>query len=150
MNEQDFFLRVACRKRIAGYSEKKLAEISKQIKQFGEKRNTIEIAAVRFLRNFCDFSSNTQIIIEKNHFLSEEKNVQAEILKRVIRYVGKKKYAAYITADICDKILSKELNTLGRCLLKIKKETISIVKEKRKIYQFADNFDCVNLFDVFI
>jgi hypothetical protein len=82
--------------------------------------------------------------------VAEEKNIQAEILKRVIKSVGGKKYTAAITEDICDKILSKKLNTIGRCLLKIKKDKIFVLKENRKIYQPLKCFSYANLFDVFL
>jgi tRNA(Ile)-lysidine synthase len=150
MNDQEFFLRVACRKKLKICDPQKLTDISNEIKRLGKKRNEIETAAVNFLKNFCNFSSEDQVIIERKQLDSEEKNVRAEILKRVIRSVGGKKYTVTLTEDICDKILCKKLNTIGRCLLKVKKDKIFVLRENRKNCRVVEHFDYINLFDVFL
>ncbi|MDR2781778.1 MAG: tRNA lysidine(34) synthetase TilS [Holosporaceae bacterium] len=149
MNDQDFFLRVSWRKKINCYGSQQLLSISNEIAQLGRRRNAIESAAVCFLQNFCEFSSDGYAIIEKKLLLLEGKSVQAEILKRVIWNIGGKRYASNITEDICDQILSKKLNTIGRCLLKVKKDKVFVLKENRKIYQAISNVKA-NIFDVFL
>ncbi|MDR1333964.1 MAG: tRNA lysidine(34) synthetase TilS [Holosporaceae bacterium] len=150
MNHQEIFLRVAFRKEISTYDIEKLEDISAQIKGLGEKRNIVESAAVYFLKNFCIFFPDGSITLEINPLLAQKKDVQAEILRRVIWRVGGKKYATTIGEDVCDKIFKKRLNTIGRCLLKVKKESLEITKEKRPTYQTVSTFRNANLFDIFL
>jgi tRNA(Ile)-lysidine synthase len=172
MNEEIFFLRVFYRKEIANYDDQKISNISNEIIEFGKERNRIESKAVGFLEKFCEFSLNAEniehAIIEKKQMLLEEKAVQVEILKRVIWNVGGKKYATTITEDIYEKILRREINTIGRCFIRVKKEKILVFKENRNhkssgLYWLdqhhkmafdkfsSNNFsNKVNLFDVFL
>ena len=55
MNDQDFFLRVFYRKKIAQYDAVKISTISNEIMQFGKHINEIETKAVHFLKRFCEF-----------------------------------------------------------------------------------------------
>jgi tRNA(Ile)-lysidine synthase len=131
MNHHEIFLRVSCRKKISAYDSDKISAVSNEIVQFGKRRNEIETSAVYFLKNFCGFSELGYAVLEKERLLSEEKEVQAEVLKRLIWNVGGKKYAVNITEDILEKIFSKKINTLGRCLLKIRKNEIFVLREDR-------------------
>jgi tRNA(Ile)-lysidine synthase len=131
MNHWDIFLRVSHRKKIAGYDDDKILDISNEIIRLGMKRNKIETAAVCFLKKFCEFHRKGHIIIEKKQLLLEEKTVQAEILKRIIWNVGGKKYAPSMNNGLCDEILCKKINTIGRCLLKVNKEKIFVFRENR-------------------
>ncbi|MDR0968774.1 MAG: tRNA lysidine(34) synthetase TilS [Holosporaceae bacterium] len=141
MNEQEKFLRVSYRKKIADYDDDKILSISNEIMRFGKMRNKIETAAVRFLKEFCEFSRESAVI-DKEKFLSEAKSVQTEILKRAIWNVGGKEYAPSVREDILDKILRKEINTLGRCLLKIKKEKIFLFRENRTKTSTSSDLPC--------
>jgi tRNA(Ile)-lysidine synthase len=132
MNDQEVFLRVFYRRKIARYSGDKIDDISDEIARLGTKRNEIETIAVNFLKKFCKFHEDGHIIIEKKQLLLEENVVQAEILKRLIWNVGEKKYAPHIKEDLCDTILRGKVNTLGGCLLKMNKESIFVFKENRK------------------
>ncbi|MDR0632445.1 MAG: tRNA lysidine(34) synthetase TilS [Holosporaceae bacterium] len=132
MNDQDFFKRVFHRKEIARYNDDEILRISNEIMELGKKRNAVETAAVCFLKRFCKFSENGCAVVEKNRLLSEEKAVQAEIFRRITWNVGGKKYATTITEAICDQILCKKINTIGRCLLKVKKDEIFAFRENRK------------------
>jgi tRNA(Ile)-lysidine synthase len=131
MNSQDFFLRVFYRKKITQYDAAKISAISYDIIHFGKIRNGIETEAVYFLERFCEFTKCRHAVIEKNLLLLEKKAVQAEIFRRVIWNVGGKKYAKTINESLCDQILDKKINTLGGCLLKIKKDKILVFKENR-------------------
>jgi tRNA(Ile)-lysidine synthase len=132
MNDQSSFLRVLYRKRIMQYNDEEISSISNKIMLLGKRRNEIETAAVCFMKRFCAFSSCGSAIVEKGPLLTEEKVVQAEILKRMVWNIGMKRYARAINEDLCDQILSKKINTLGGCLLKIKKDKIFILKENRQ------------------
>ncbi|MDR0753074.1 MAG: tRNA lysidine(34) synthetase TilS [Holosporaceae bacterium] len=132
MNDQDSFLRVFYRKKIAQYDESKISAISKDIIQFGKRRNEIETAAVCFLKKFCKFFECGYATVKKDQLLLEKKTVQAEILKRVIWNVGGKKYAKTISESRCDQILCKKINTLGGCLWKVKEDKIFFFRENRR------------------
>jgi tRNA(Ile)-lysidine synthase len=131
MNDQNFFLRVFHRQKIMQYDAAKISTISNDIMQFGKNRNAIETDAVHFLKRFCEFAKCGYAVIEKNRLLLEKKEVQAEILKRIIWNVGEKKYAKAIDEILCNQILDKKINTLGRCLLRVKKDKIFVFKENR-------------------
>ncbi|MDR1983191.1 MAG: tRNA lysidine(34) synthetase TilS [Holosporaceae bacterium] len=176
MNHQETFLRVFHRKKISRYSSDKILDISNRIVRLGTKRNEIETSAVCFLKSFCEFPKRGHAIIDKKQLLLEEKTIQAEVLKRIIWNVGEKKYAPRINEDLCDNILRQKINTLGRCLLKIKKEKIFVLRENRnakaqkelpgglpctfqnhrmtyEINESSNDFSCfkkINLFDVFL
>jgi tRNA(Ile)-lysidine synthase len=165
MNNQDRFLRVFHRKKIASYGDDKIAAISNEIMEFGKRRNAMEKAAVYFLKTFCEFFPAECASLEKKPFLWEEKSVQAEILKRLIWGIGGKKYAMPVTEFICDQILCGKINTMGKCFLKVKKDKIFVFREKRKTSQLCcdsqnykmiwgesanGSLNKINLFDVFL
>ncbi|MDR2157884.1 MAG: tRNA lysidine(34) synthetase TilS [Holosporaceae bacterium] len=131
MNDQEIFLRVIHRKKIMRYEADKISLISNEIIQLGRRRNQIETLAVCFLRKFCEFFKDGYAIVEKNQLLAEDESTRAEILKRLIWNVGGKKYATTITKDLCEQILCKKINTIGRCFLKIKKDKIFVFRENR-------------------
>jgi tRNA(Ile)-lysidine synthase TilS/MesJ len=135
MNDQDIFRRVIHRKQIMSYDSGKLAEYANVIEHYGATRHEIETAAVRFLLNemSCFFMESVpSITIDLRRFMLEKANVQAEILRRVIWDIGKKKYPPSIDEDVLQKIIDKKINTIGRCLIRINKMSIRIVRENRR------------------
>ncbi|MDR1551651.1 MAG: tRNA lysidine(34) synthetase TilS [Holosporaceae bacterium] len=137
MNDQECFLRVAYRKRISSYSSNRITSISNKILEYGKMRNRIEKSAVRFLDESCKILPSGYAMIREDCLHLEEKTVQIEVLRRVIWSIGGKKYATAIKSEILDNILSGKINTLGRCLLKIKKGIIYISRENREKSQLS-------------
>lgn len=133
MNTQAEFLRVNYRRKICAYDEQKIAKMSAKIIQFGARRNAIETAAVRFLKNGCEFTKYGYAILNKEKLLLEENVVQQEIFKRVIWTVGGKKYATQIPDTVLQNIIARKINTIGRCFIKIKKDKIYVFRENRNI-----------------
>lgn len=133
MNYDTSFKRVKYRQLIESYDEKIIQKKTQQILEFGQKRRTIEIYAVNFLKNHIEFSPYGFVNIDKEKFGHMPDNIQAEILKRVIWDIGGKKYASSIGTQLVAKILRKNINTIGRCLIKISKHRISIFRENRNI-----------------
>ncbi|MDR3187124.1 MAG: tRNA lysidine(34) synthetase TilS [Holosporaceae bacterium] len=166
MNDDETFQRILWRKKIASYSVEKTSELSHEIMRLGKMRNAVEMKAVVFLRTFCEFLQCGHAIIQRDQFLMEERATRMEILRRVIWNVGGKKYATVINADLLAKILDGKINTLGRCLLKIKKHEILVFREIRlpclsqnhriergsvDLPSGSDGFvNKMNLFDVFL
>ncbi|MDR0677249.1 MAG: tRNA lysidine(34) synthetase TilS [Holosporaceae bacterium] len=160
MNSQDCFKRVSFRKKIAHYDNDRVIHISNKIIGLGQKRNTVETAAVNFFKKICKSSKNG--IIEKKQLLSEDKAVQMEILRRVIWCIGEKKYAPTITEAVYNQILYRKINTIGNCLLKVKKNEIFVFKENRrkshelyahsnyKVIPEITSLDEKKLFDIFL
>ena len=133
MNTQAEFLRVNYRRKIYAYHEQKIAEMSAKIMQLGEHRHVVETAAVRFLKTGCEFTKYGYAILNKEKLLLEENVVQQEIFKRVIWTVGGKKYATLVLDVIASKIISRKINTIGRCFIKHKKNKIYVFRENRNI-----------------
>jgi hypothetical protein len=77
--------------------------------------------------------------------VAKDPQIQMEIVKRIIWNVGGKKYQTRITEIMLRKILAGEINTLGRCLIKIKKDVAYVLPERRKVYgdelSFANSSD---------
>jgi tRNA(Ile)-lysidine synthase len=133
MNDNETFQRVLWRKKIASYDAKKISDLSDKIMRLGKTRNAVEAKAVAFLKTFCEFSQFGHAIIQRDQFLAEEKAVQMEILRRVIWSVGGKKYATAMDVNLLAKIFDGKINTLGRCLLKVKKHEIFVFRENRNL-----------------
>ncbi|MDR1561383.1 MAG: tRNA lysidine(34) synthetase TilS [Holosporaceae bacterium] len=133
MNEQSEFKRVFFRQKINSYNQEVIRKNSREIMNFGKIRNEIETIAVSFLKTFCEFSEFGYAAVELIPFLSENNHVQMEILKRVIWNIGGKKYATTVNDLVLRKIINKKISTLGRCLLKIKKDKIFLFRENRNI-----------------
>lgn len=133
MNFQDSFKRVIARKRINSYSFDKIQEISKVICDYGNARYEIESLTVKFLKSHCIVSDLGFAEIKSNEFLTQKTDVQAEILRRLIWNIGRKKYPCTITQQTLTQILNRKINTIGRCFIKIKKEKILIFREKRNL-----------------
>jgi tRNA(Ile)-lysidine synthase len=164
MNYREEFKRVAIRKRIMSYKHDRIMNISRKIMELGKSRHLIEVDAVRFLNNpdAYAFSNNGSAIINLKKFGNNSIEVQSEILRRIIWYIGGKKYSTNMPEITLNKIMSREINTIGRCLIGIKKNMMSIVRENRngllcsnrhhKISGENCNYssDKINLFDVFI
>lgn len=133
MNDCVTFKRVVCRRKILTYDNKKLMDFYKNIKMLGKIRGEIEEAAVSFLKDEkkCFFSDFGYADLNFSSFDVEKTNVQVEIIKRVIWNIGGKKYTTNINEDILQKIISNKINTIGRCLLKINKKSISVFRENR-------------------
>jgi tRNA(Ile)-lysidine synthase len=131
MNDQEFFLRVAHRKRIKGYDENRIEAISQEIMRLGARRKEIETRAVHFLQRFCEFPQTGYATMDKDPMLTENRSVIAEILKRVIWKIGEKKYAVAISEDLSDQILCGKINTIGRCWLQVTKDKICALRENR-------------------
>ncbi|MCR5225565.1 MAG: tRNA lysidine(34) synthetase TilS [Alphaproteobacteria bacterium] len=133
MNTQAEFLRVSYRRKILSYDDKKISEMSSELLRLGALRNAIEIVAVRFLKQFCEFTEYGYAVINKEKIFQENDLVQREILKRVIWNIGGKKYAMSISQMLLRKILSGKTNTFGRCFIKFKKDKIYVFRENRNI-----------------
>lgn len=133
MNFQEHFRRVAARNRINSYDDDTLNRISEIILNHGQIRHQTESAAVKFLRSYCNISDFGYCSIDFNIFLERPERVQIEILKRLIWNVGGKQYMPSIDEKMLAKILSKQLNTIGRCFIKIKKNKLFVFRENRNI-----------------
>ncbi|MDR2067957.1 MAG: tRNA lysidine(34) synthetase TilS [Holosporaceae bacterium] len=141
MNDNETFQRVLWRKKISSYGVEKISALSDEIMRLGEMRNAVEVKAVAFLRQFCVFPQFCHAIIPLDQFLAEEKATQREILRRIIWSIGGKKYATAISEDLLTKILQGKINTLGRCLLKVKKHEILVLRENRNVKKMPPNPD---------
>ena len=121
MNFQDTFRRVVVRKKINQYSLEKIREISEKIFDYGVVRYEIERNVVNFLKSGCEISDLGFAKIKKEEFLNLNSNIQIEVLKRLIWSVGMKKYPVSIKKNVLPAILNSEINTMGRCFIKINK-----------------------------
>jgi tRNA(Ile)-lysidine synthase len=148
MNNMCEFKRVSCRKKIALFDDKTLRRYSGEIIEFGKMRNKLEIDAVNFLKTSCTFSKFGYAVVELIPFLSEKTSVQMEIIRRVVWNIGGKKYATSVDESIIGKIICKKNNTIGKCLLKVKKDRIFVFRENRNIKPFpAERLDSPSIWD---
>jgi tRNA(Ile)-lysidine synthase len=130
MNDGEQFLRVACRREIMRWDEARKSEISDEIIRLGEIRSEIEQRAVAFLRQFCKFSA-AGAVLDRDPLSAEREAVQAEVLRRIIRVIGGKKYAPSMPNSVREQIFCGKINTLGRCLLRVRKSGIFVSRENR-------------------
>lgn len=133
MNFDENFQRVKSRNRINQYSEEKISEISREIEKYGKARYQIEKSAVFFIKNYCKFSQFGFCEINMNEFLKISEEIQAETLRKIIWDVGGKFYPTQISVNSVSDIINRKMNTVGRCLIKVKKKTIFIFRENRNI-----------------
>lgn len=147
MNFQEHFRRVAARNRINSYDDAKLNQISEIILNYGRIRHKTESTAVKFLRSYCDISDFGYCCIDFNIFLEQPERVQIEVLKRLIWNVGGKQYMPSIDENMLEKILSKQVNTIGRCFIKIKKNRLFVFRENRNIEKVTHAFDVPWIWD---
>ncbi|GHU12327.1 hypothetical protein FACS189449_05790 [Alphaproteobacteria bacterium] len=133
MNEDVSFRRVFYRKQIMSYDDEKFFGCVNEMLRLREMRNKIEKSAVALLKNqeICVFSDLGYATLNLNALLAETTEVQREIIKRIVWNIGGKKYANNITEETIEKILAKKSNTIGRCLIKIKKNTMHVFRENR-------------------
>ncbi|MDR3155585.1 MAG: tRNA lysidine(34) synthetase TilS [Holosporaceae bacterium] len=138
MNDCDKFIRSVIRKQIFGYDQMQLQTASNRIMALGKQRRSIEINAVEFLCNkdICWHTENENISLNLQAFVTENPQIQREILKRIIWNVGGKEYQTRITEAMLQKILAGDVNTIGRCLIKIKGNVVHILPEHRKSYGY--------------
>ncbi|MDR2682132.1 MAG: tRNA lysidine(34) synthetase TilS [Holosporaceae bacterium] len=132
MNSDDSFRRVLLRKQIASYGEDTIRAYTEEILHLRKIRHDIETNAVDFLKHKVIFSDFGHASLNYDALLKEAPTVQQEIIKRTIWNVGGKKYAPSISEEIISQILSGKINTIGRCFLKIKKNTIYVLRENRR------------------
>ncbi|MDR2766504.1 MAG: tRNA lysidine(34) synthetase TilS [Holosporaceae bacterium] len=133
MNADDSLQRVFWRKKIASYGREEIFRLSDEILRRGEARREADAAAVAFLKDFCAFSSLGHAAVAVAPFLGLGKAVQMEVLRRVIWNVGGKKYATAISSDILEGIINGKINTIGRCLLKIRGDNLLAFRENRRL-----------------
>ncbi|MDR1334766.1 MAG: tRNA lysidine(34) synthetase TilS [Holosporaceae bacterium] len=146
MNDCNEFMRSAIRKRILAYDQTQLLRASNRIVVLGKQRRSIEVCAVEFLRsgNVCWREKNGSTSLNLTAFMSENQQIQKEILKRIIWNIGQKKYQTHISEIMLQKILMGKINTIGRCLIKIKNNIVNIAVEHRKSYEhvsLSKNYD---------
>ncbi len=134
MNFNDHFQRVTIRKNIETYSKDKLNEISRIIQKLGQKRATIEKKAVDFLLTYVSINNVGYAIVgDFSKFINYKSEIQMEILRRVIWQIGGKEYPVSINENIAKNIINRKINTIGRCLIKIKQNHILVFRENRNI-----------------
>lgn len=135
MNDDISFRRVIYRKEIENYNDNEVFTLAKKIKKLGIIRREIETKSVDFLinKNYCQFSEYGYVDILFSEFEKQEEKVQYDILRRVIWDIGGKSYPTSISSDIFKRILSKKINTLGGCLIKIHRNILRITREKRNL-----------------
>ncbi|MBE6447277.1 MAG: tRNA lysidine(34) synthetase TilS [Alphaproteobacteria bacterium] len=133
MNFDENFRRVAVRNRISEYNNESLKNISNKILTFGIQRHKTEKDAVSFIKNYVKISNYGYCVTNLSDFSGVSEQVQAEIFRRVIWLIGGKKYPVFIQKNTLKNILNFKINTIGRCLIKITKYTISIFRENRNI-----------------
>lgn len=162
MNNDPQFQRVAHRNSIAVLNRDILKEKSKYMLILGENRRKNEEQAVSFIKkNLGQFEENDRsVTFDTQNFLSEPINVRLEILRRIIWYIGGKKYSPSINEIVLQKILTPgKAYTIGRCVLRTNKRHISIVRENReknkvipakKCSNNRNSLNIVNLFDIFL
>ncbi|MDR3180226.1 MAG: tRNA lysidine(34) synthetase TilS [Holosporaceae bacterium] len=131
MNEDSSFLRVALRKQIMSYDDEKMRTTLGEMQRLRKIRHELEVNAVDFLRNKVVFSDFGYASLHCDALEAETSAVQREIIRRVIWNVGGKKYAPSISEEIMLQIWTGKINTIGRCLLKIKKNIIYLLRENR-------------------
>ncbi|GHT90811.1 hypothetical protein FACS1894122_02020 [Alphaproteobacteria bacterium] len=141
MNEDESFKRVFHRKQIMSYNDERFFDCVNEMLRLREMRNKIEKSAVSLLKNkdACIFSDFGYATLDQNALLAETTAVQREIIKRIVWNIGGKKYTTNITEEMLEKILAKKINTIGRCLIKIKKNTIYVFRENRNFEQIIWN-----------
>ncbi|MDR3151787.1 MAG: tRNA lysidine(34) synthetase TilS [Holosporaceae bacterium] len=153
MNEDISFRRVACRKQIGDYDQQKIAEYTEEILRYGEIRSNLEFMAVNFIKRFCQFHEDGHADVNLALLLAESPDTQREIIRRIIWSVGRKKYSTFISEERRKKIINREINTIGRCLLRIKRGLLSVFREIRLPYGDTNNRierENINLYDVFL
>jgi tRNA(Ile)-lysidine synthase len=153
MNEDNSFKRVAYRKQIIDYDRQKTAEYTEEILRCGKVRNELEFKAVNFLKRSCRFYEDGRADMSLASLLVESSDVQREIIRRVVWNIGGKKYSTFISEECRKKIINREINTIGRCLFKTKRDLLSVFREIRLPYGDANNRierENTNLYDVFL
>lgn len=131
MNEDDSFRRVVMRKQIMSYDDEKMLASIQEIQRLRKIRHELEVNAVNFLKSKVFLSDFGYASLHYDALLLETTAVQREIIRRVIWNVGGKKYATGISEEILERILNRQMNTIGRCFLKIKKNMLYIFRENR-------------------
>lgn len=135
MNDDTKFRRVLYRRKIMNYNAEEVTELSNKIKDLGISRRIIETDAVNFLKKQCEFAKYGYIDIPFYEFLTQETEVQCEILRRVLWDIGGKNYPPNISQDILQKIISNSLKTFASCFIKcsVSKNLIRVVRERRNL-----------------
>ena len=136
MNEMEEFLRVSLRLKIRNYNEDQLKNASQKIIDCGAKRHETERIAVNILKS-AEFSSIGYASIAIDQLTTPAPEVRCEVLKRLIWNVGGKKYAPSISPLMLEQIFQKKINTIGRCLLKFKRNRLFIFREARNVKQLS-------------
>jgi hypothetical protein len=152
MNSNDAFMRVSFRRKIMKYDSEKTLSCHNKIRNYGKVRHEIESKAVLFLKNreFCNFSDFGYAVINFSEFCNESKEVQHEILNRVIWNIGCNKYIPSIGENIIADLMIGKCSTFGKCLLRLHRGKILIFRENRNLntavsvdLRICEN--CVNL-----
>ncbi len=134
MNFKNNFQRVTIRKNIETYSKNKLNELSRIIQKLGQKRANIEKKALDFLLPYVTINNvGYAVVADFSKFTDYDSEIQAEILRRIIWQIGGKEYPVSINENIAKNIINRKINTIGRCLIKIKQNHLLVFRENRNI-----------------
>lgn len=135
-NFSDDFLRSRVRKRIKLMSIPQIEDIYRNIINNSKKRNNLEKLAVDFLKIHCPI--NEKFLYAKlpfDLFNNLEKEIQYEIIRRIIFYVGGG--LTFRSDKEISKIMkmSEKCYTLARCIIKLMNNQLFIFREQRNLPQ---------------
>lgn len=140
MNVDIKFKRIQLRNEISKYTANQIAEISEKIIKLGEQRHRLEQKAVSFIKSHVLFHKEGYSSVDLQDVGVEDTNdVMQEIIRRIVWNIGGKKYAPNITECMLQKIMNGEINTLAKCIIKIRKKTMFIFRENRDIPRIHAN-----------
>jgi len=150
MNDDDTYQRVKFRKLLKNATIKEKEQLKSNITLFRNQRNIVEKQAVNFLKNHISFSQYGYAKILYDAFLKFNKDVQNEVLRRVIWCIGGKEYLPTISDYFIKNIFDKKTQTLWNCVIKHKKQYIMFFRENRNIPKIQwSNVDTKNDYLIF-
>lgn len=133
MNEDVSFKRVQCRKKLSLENDAEKTRLKNIIFEFGKKRHADDAAAVEFLHKSTDISNFGYAVIPYSKFLEMPRDVQREVLRRLLWTIGGKKYPPVISDNFLDSAEKKRTEVLRNCLITHKKQKLFVFREFRNI-----------------
>ena len=132
MNEDSKFTRIKYRKQIKLFSDEERSQLGAKIRAFGNERRKIEILSTKFLKTYDIVKNDGFAELPRNEFEKLDLRVQRDVLKRLIKCVGRRMYA--VSDTVCDLFInSNNTYSHSKIVMKKNKNNIIIYYENRNI-----------------
>ena len=147
MNSDTKFMRVKYRQDLRAMQIEDKIECLKNVYAYGVQRHEIEKRAADFLKSHDVISKHGFVEIDNETFSNIDISVQRDVLKRLIRCIGRQEYN--VSDDICDRLMScqRSFNCGGVVVTKNRKSTFIYRDLRNSCYEFMLNSNDEIVFD---